>query len=125
MRNLYVRRAHVSTLSTLSSGGVAFTLNGQIGMTVYPGATAIVPGTAPNIPTVTGTAGDFGFIPQQGTAGPVTVARAWNDAVGAYTEAGGVATRTTTWAHFVASIGAGGFDFQAHNPATSASIVGV
>jgi hypothetical protein len=98
--------------------------NTGLGIAVGPGAGGGVSASVGAIPTVTGTLGDFGFIGQNGGA-VVTVARAWNEAVGAYTEAGGVATRTTTWAHFAAAIGAGGFGFQAHNPATEASLVGV
>jgi hypothetical protein len=98
--------------------------NTGLGVAVGPGATGGLSATVGSVPTVTGTLGDFGFIGQNGGA-VVTVARAWNEAVGAYTEAGGVATRTTTWAHFAAAIGAGGFGFQAHNPATGADLVGV
>jgi hypothetical protein len=96
--------------------------NGGPGVVVGPGASLGVSAIIP--PTVTGAGGDFAFIAPN-TPTLTTVARAWNDAVGAYTEAGGVATRTTTWAHFVAAIGAGGFAFEAHNPATDASIVGI
>jgi hypothetical protein len=62
-------------------------------------------------PSITGALGDFAFEAQSVA---VAVARAWNDTTGAYTEAGGPATRATTWANFVAAIGGGGFDHQAH-----------
>lgn len=52
-----------------------------------------------------------------------TVARAWDDTTGAYTEAGGVATRATTWAHLAGSIASGGFAGNAIDVATGASIV--
>jgi hypothetical protein len=97
--------------------------NAGVGIAVGPGASVTVPAGS-EAPIIEGTAGAFGFIGQNGGA-LVTVARAWNDATGAYTEAGGVATRTTTWAHLAASIAAGGFNFNAHNPATGASVVGV
>lgn len=96
--------------------------NSGVGVAIGPGATGGV--SASIVPTVTGTLGDFGFIGQNGGA-VVAVARAWNEPVGAYTEAGGVATRTTTWAHFAGAVGAGGFGFAAVNPATNAALVGV
>jgi collagen type VII alpha len=101
--------------------------NGNVGpgITIGPGACITVADEVGVVPSVTGTGGDFAFIAEN--SGPlVTVARAWNNATGAYTEAGGVATRTTTWAHFAASISpGGGFLFQAHNVATAASIIAV
>lgn len=98
--------------------------NGGVGIALAPNAGATVPATAGAVPSIGGTAGEFAFEAQNGGA-LVQVARAFDDSVGAYTEAGGPATRTTTWAHFVAALGAGGFAFQAHSPATGASIVGL
>lgn len=89
------------------------------GIQIEEGGVIIVAAATP--PTVTG-ANDFVFVDLN--AGNRTVARAFNEAVGAYTEAGGVATRTTTWAHFTATIGAGGFNFQAHDVSTGAAIIG-
>lgn len=94
--------------------------NAGAGVILNPGAQLVVSDEVP--PSVTGTGGDFAF---QTTAGPVKVARAWNDATGAYTEAGGPPTRATTWANFAAAIGSGGFAFQAHDVASSANIVAV
>jgi len=54
-----------------------------------------------------------------------TVARAWDDTAGAYTEAGAAATRTTTWAHLAATIAAGGFAGNAIDVTTGASIITV
>jgi len=93
--------------------GIALELNGL----------ATVPANAGFVPSVTGALGDFCFI-QQSTGTLLTVARAFDPSTGEYTEIGGPATRTTTWAHFVAALGAGGFNFQAHNPETNAHIVG-
>jgi len=98
--------------------------NAGLGVAVGPGATGGLTAALGFVPSVTGTLGDFGFIGENGGAA-VTVARAWNEAAGAYTEAGGPATRTTTWAHFAATIGAGGFGFAAINPATNAALIGV
>ena len=61
-----------------------------------------------NVPTITGALGDF----RLATA---TVSRAWDEAIGAYTEAGGPPTRLNTWANLAALIGAGGFGGNAHN----------
>lgn len=74
--------------------------------------------TGSTTPSVTGAAGDFVFSPN------IAVARAWDDAAGAYTEAGGPATRATTWANFVATIGAGGFALQAHCVQIGSSLIG-
>ncbi len=65
----------------------------------------------------TGTAGHFSL-------GGAVVARAWNDATGAYTEAGGAATISCTWDNLITnSIGAGGFGGSAHNIEKSAHFV--
>lgn len=69
---------------------------------------------AATVPTIAG-ASDFSL------AG-ATVARAWNNATGAFTEAGGVATRVTSWANQVAAIGGGGFGGQSIDPANGASV---
>ena len=53
------------------------------------------------------------------------VARAFNDTTGAYTEAGGPATRTTTWAHLAGTIAAGGFAGNAIDPTTGASFISI
>lgn len=92
--------------------------NSGLGVGVSEGGNGIVPRNP--LPTVQGALGQFGFIVE---GAPVTVARAV--ILGAYSEAGGVATRTTTWAHLAASTGAGGFGFAAHNPETSASLIAV
>jgi len=97
--------------------------NVQFGMLVQPGGSITVGDEPATLPTVTGTSGDFAFLGPNGVL--AAVARAWDDSVGAYTEAGGPATRTCTWANFAAAIGAGGFNFQAHNPATNAQIIGL
>lgn len=118
----------IQVAASVALGGLSLptliwgTGNAGPGIGIFPGGVATVTATLP--PIVTGAGGDFAFRGENGNAN-VTVARAWNEAIGAYTEAGGVATRTTTWAHFAAAIGAGGFAFQAHNPATDAAIVGL
>jgi hypothetical protein len=98
--------------------------NTGVGVLIEAGATLGVSATLATRPTVTGTGGNFGFVQQNGSA-VLTVARAFDPTTGEYTEIGGAATRTTTWAHFAATIAAGGFAFQAHNPETNAHIVGV
>lgn len=98
--------------------------NTGVGVHVRPGASiALGSKTNGTSPTVTGTAGDFAFGAVDSLTN-ITVARAWNNAVGAYTEAGGVATRTTTWAHFTATLGVGGFNFQAHCLESGSALVG-
>jgi len=95
--------------------------NGNMGpgITMFPGGILTV--TVGDVPSVTGSQ-DFAFYD---STGQIYVARAWNETVGAYTEAGGVPTRATTWANFIAPIGSGGFDYQAHDVSTEASIVGI
>jgi hypothetical protein len=97
--------------------------NAGTGVAMEPGATLVVPDEVGKVPSVTGTGGDFGFVNVNGAT--ITVGRAFNDPTGAYTEAGGPATRATTWANFAAAIGGGGFGFQAHCVQTNASIVGL
>jgi hypothetical protein len=113
--------------SFVSATGVDILIwgNGNIGVGILlaPGATMVVPDELATKPTVTGTVGDFGFVDQGGAT--ILVGRAWNDAAGAYTEAGGPATRSTTWVNFAAAIGGGGFSFQAHCVQTNASIIGL
>lgn len=94
--------------------------NAGVGVIVGPAAAAAI-GSSGLIPSVTGAMGDFAFR----LAGNVKiqVARAWNDATGAYTEAGGPATRATTWANFTAAIGAGGFALNAHCVQGASSLV--
>lgn len=91
--------------------------NTDFGIIILEGGIATVP-TSP-VPIVTGISGDFAF-----SGGGVTVARAWDDTIGDYTDAGGPATRATTWANFAASISLNGFGFRAHDVATSAAIIG-
>jgi hypothetical protein len=118
-------RVQVPTQLGPGPGLIWGTGNAEVGILIDGANVGLsVPNTAGSIPTVTGTAGDFGFI-GQGNLGLITVARAWDDTAGAYTEVGGVATRTTTWAHLVATIGAGGFNNNAHNVATNASVTTV
>lgn len=92
------------------------------GIRIDPGVTTQVAAGASVRPTVTGTGGDFVFTGQNG-GGAISVARAVLN--GAYTEAGGAATRATTWSNFATAIGIGGFGFQAHDPDTNAAIIGV
>jgi hypothetical protein len=87
-----------------TSGGITVT-GGNLQVPVSP------------VPTVTGAGYDFAF---RQPGGIVSVARPWDDAADGY-----ATLRATTWANFAAAIGAGGFAFQAHDPATNASIVGV
>lgn len=96
--------------------------NAGPGMTIRA-ASINVSATVGEIPTVTGAGGDFAFVAQNGGA-LVSVARAFDDSTGEYTEIGGVATRATTWANFANTIAGGGFGFQAHHPATGATIFG-
>lgn len=79
---------------------------------------AIVSQTVP--PIVTG-ANAFAFIQPGG--GYLTVGRA--AVLGAYSEAGSAATRTTTWAHFAAGVGSGGFDFGAFCVEGGTALVGI
>jgi hypothetical protein len=103
------------SVNTLSGNG-----NGGLGLKVYPGVTVDV--VRPDHLTLTGSTGDFGFSAVNGSTN-VLVARAWDDAAGAYTEAGGVATRSTTWANLVAALGAGGFHGQAHYVEGNAHVI--
>jgi hypothetical protein len=96
--------------------------NSGFGVLLQPGATALVSRTAGKIPSVTGVSGDFAFAT---IGGNTTVGRAFDNSTGAYTEPGAVATRSTTWAHFAAALGAGGFNFGAHWPETNAHINGL
>ena len=93
------------------------------GVRVSPGATLNVSTRAGLLPSVTGAGGDYVFT-GPGGAGTLTKARAYDNASGNFTETGGPATRDTTWANFVATIGGGGFDFHAQTPETGAAIVG-
>jgi len=114
----------------LAYEGCTFLLGGLVwgngnhayGILVGAGAVIPVPTSAGLVPSVTGSSGDFAFIIPNGTTD--NHARAWDDAVGAYTEAGGPMTRVTTWANFVATIGAGGFGFQAHYVASESAVIG-
>jgi hypothetical protein len=91
--------------------------NTGVGIAVGPNAGVTVSVAEPS--PITGTLGNFGFIGQNGGA-VVTVARAWDDTTDAFTTA-----RTCTWAHLAATIGAGGFNFNAHNVATNASLIAI
>jgi hypothetical protein len=102
------------------SSGSSFTCetllwgNGNAGVGVSVDISSQVSiGTHYTFPTITGATGDFGFIPPADSA-TILVARAWDDSTGAYTEAGGPATRATTWTNLAAPIGSGGFAGQAH-----------
>jgi hypothetical protein len=90
------------------------------GLLVFGAQAASVSAATP--PIVTGALGDFAFI-GPAEVGYVTVARA--AVLGAYSEAGSAATRTTTWAHFAASVVSGGFDFGAFCVESGAALVGV
>lgn len=95
--------------------------NGGVGIAINTGATITVDHVQP--PTVTGAGGDFVFLSAGGGA-TTAVARAVIVATGAYTEAGGPATRATTWANFATAIGGGGFGFQAHYAEGNSAIIG-
>jgi hypothetical protein len=89
------------------------------GVTMFPEGCLTV--TVSDPPSLTGSH-DFAYYD---STGQVYVARAWDESVGAYTEAGSPPSRATTWANFVTSIGSGGFNYQAHDVSTQASIVGI
>jgi hypothetical protein len=97
--------------------------NAGSGVLMQPGATLVVPDEPLTLPSVTGASGDFAFTDVHGTL--VTVGRAWDESIGAYTEAGSPPSRATTWANFQAALGAGGFNFQAHDVTTNAAIIGL
>lgn len=65
-----------------------------------------------NVPTLTGTAGDF-------LTGDAATARAWDDPGNAYT-----ALRACTWANVGATIAAGGFGGSCHNVQADAHLLG-
>lgn len=86
--------------------------NGGVGLQIDPGGIFNINSSGGlNTPNLTGAVKDFGFL-FDGTV--LTVARAWNDATGAYTEAGGPATRQTTWANYALAIAGGGFGLNVH-----------
>ncbi len=96
--------------------------NGGLGVAVDAAAGALTVSSGV-VPTLTGTAGDFGFF-GPGGVGVVTQARAFDETAGG--GAGAYTTlRATTWANFAAAIGGGGFGFQAHSVSAGASVVGV
>ena len=97
---------------------------GNTGAGVAVGSVAAATVSATTPPIVTGTAGDFAFIGPDGAA-LITVARSFVDSTGQYTENAGPATRSTTWAHLAATVGAGGFNFNAHCLTTGASVIEV
>jgi hypothetical protein len=117
----------VNSIALVTSTGTNILLwgngNAGKGVLISPGSTVTAPDDGTNNPTVTGALGDFGFVDVNGAT--ISVARSWNNAAGAYTESGGVATRATTWANYAASLGAGGFAFNAQCVQTNAAIVGL
>jgi len=91
--------------------------NAGVGICIGTGANMEVPAGAPNVPSVTGALGDFGFVPPNAGGVTTLTARPWNEAGNTYGP-----SAATTWANFV---NVAVFNFQAHNVATGASIVGV
>lgn len=98
--------------------------NTGVGIQIGRGAAVVLSGVsgAGQAPLVTGTGGDFDFVGVNGAA--TSVARAFDETVGAYTESGGAPTRTTTWANFTATIASGGFANQAHCVSSASSLIG-
>ena len=99
---------HDANIRLWGSGNAGFGVNVGAGCTFY------IPENEPPytmIPTITGTAGDFGL---NGSA----TGRAWNESTGTWT-----AAITNTWAHLAATTGAGGFNGNAQNVAQRAAIV--
>jgi hypothetical protein len=94
--------------------------NVQAGLVVFAGQSAAVASNRP--PIVTGLVSDFAFFGPAG-ADYVMVARA--AVLGEYSEAGAPATRATTWSNFAATVGAGGFGFQAHDVESNSALVGI
>lgn len=103
--------------SCLNDGLVWGNRNASFGVLVDAGATFAISGA---IPSVTGGHGDFAFEFQDH---PVTVARAWDDTAGAYTEAGAAATRACTWTNYVATLVGGGFNQNAHCVQAGSAII--
>lgn len=90
-----------------------------IGQVIGAGSCVLESASLP--PTVTGASSDFEM---RGVGGLRTqVARAWDDTVGAYTEAGGPPTRATTYTNLNGTIGAGGFNKAAHDVQSDAHLV--
>lgn len=96
--------------------------NGDFGFAVGRYPDTHVDWDTDEAPNIVGASGDFTLFLFDG--GGVSVARAWDEDNGVYTEAGGVATRATTWANFVALIGGGGFSKKPINVGREISIVG-
>jgi hypothetical protein len=87
--------------------------NGGVGIQIDPNGGVLVYPSAPNIPTITGTVGDFAF----NQFGPlILTGRPFDNTSGVYGP-----SAATTWANFA---NAAVFNFQVHYPATNASIVG-
>ena len=98
--------------------------NGNIaGVVVLPGSSLTVPKTPGQLPSVTGSGGDFLFIASTGLT--TNLGRSWIEATASWTDAGGPPTITTTWANLITAVGSGGFGFNAHDVATSATVVGI
>jgi hypothetical protein len=97
-------------------GGALVWGNGNgLGILIDPNGAGLVWNFAPNIPSITGLTGDFGFTPQSGT-GVLFVARPFDETTGVYGP-----SSATTWANFAnPSI----FNFQAHSVSTNASLIG-
>jgi hypothetical protein len=87
--------------------------NDGVGIIINPNGSVLVWPSAPNIPTITGTGGDFAF---NRNGFPILTGRPFDDTSGVYGP-----SAATTWANFA---NAAVFNFQAHYPATNASIVG-
>jgi hypothetical protein len=87
--------------------------NGGVGIGIDPNGSVLVWNSAPNIPTITGTVGDFAFN-QSGSL--ILTGRPFNETTGVYGP-----SAATTWANF-ADVAV--FNFQAHYPTTNASIIG-
>jgi hypothetical protein len=115
----------VSSLALVTATGVNALVwgNGNAGMGVLlgPGSTLTAPDDGANNPTVTGAAGDFGFVEVNGAT--INVARSVVN--GQYTEAGSPAVRTTTWANYALPVVSGGFAFNVHNAETNAALIGL
>ena len=90
--------------------------NTGVGIALGPGASLTVPANATERPLVTGTAGDFGFIPPNSGAGSVvTTARPWNEGGGTWG-----AAATTTWANLT---NAASLNYNAHDVGTNAVVI--
>ena len=96
--------------------------NAIVGIGIDPGCTLVVADSPALRPTVTAVAGasDFGFWLANG-GGLLQLARQWNDATAAWSDAGGPPTRATTWNNFSNA----NFAFAAQSVPTNAAIMGL